>query len=66
MNNWTTLQRNNGTWELMYHTTGTGYTSSDIGVMTLFIAYLNTGFRGDLPDTIVDDLEYIRHTYCNV
>lgn len=28
--------------------------------MTLFVAYMNTGIRSDMPDTIIEDLDYIK------
>ena len=64
MKNWITLARNDGKWELSYNTGAeikqTGYVSTDLHVMTLFVAYLNEGIRSDLPENIIEDLDYIK------
>ena len=38
----------------------TGYTASDIGMMSSIVQYMNHGIRGYLPDCMIDDLNYIQ------
>jgi hypothetical protein len=65
---WTAQLRQDEKWELVYSGNShkkTGYTTKDFDTMTLFVAYMNTGIRSDMPDTIIEDLDYIKKTYCN-
>ena len=62
---WTMLkQKASQKWELVKDDLNsetlvqTGYTSSDQDVMSSMVAYMNHGIRGNLPDYIVDDLNY--------
>lgn len=64
---WTMLQRKaSKKWELVkddmnsQRIVQTGYTASDMGIMSAIVQYMNHGIRGSLPDCMIDDLDYIQ------
>lgn len=63
---WTMLeQKETGKWELILddleneRIIPTGYMASDADVMIKFLGYLNHGVKSDLPQVILDDLDFI-------
>lgn len=63
---WTMLQRKiDSKWELVRVDTmdivhRTGYLSRSLPIMVEFVAYMNNGHKGDIPQAILDDLDYIK------
>lgn len=63
---WTMLQRKSDLkWELvrvdkMDIVHYTGYLSRSLPIMVEFVAYMNDGRKGELPQVILDDLDYIK------
>ena len=67
---WTMLeQKETGKWELILddlqneQIIPTGYMSSDADVMIKFLGYLNHGVKSDLPQGILDDLNFIKASH---
>lgn len=63
---WTMLERKiDSKWELvridnMDIVHRTGYLSMSLPIMVEFVAYMNNGHKGDIPQAILDDLDYIK------
>ena len=64
---WTMLEeKESGKWELILDDLDneriiqTGYMSSDADVMIKFLGYLNQGVKSDIPNRILQDLDYIK------
>lgn len=64
---WTMLeQKETKKWELVFDDVAneriipTGYMSSDMNVMLKFVGYMNYGVKSDLPQVIIDDLDFIK------
>lgn len=59
-------EKESGKWELILDDLDneriiqTGYMSSDADVMIKFLGYLNQGVKSDIPNRILQDLDYIK------
>lgn len=40
-----------------------GYVSSDMFIILKFVTYLNYGYRDDIPERVISDLEMVRKNY---
>lgn len=62
---WNTVKcENTGSWVLVKQENDnvefTGYNSRELSVMNEFIAYLNYGIVGHLPESIIADLDFLK------